>query len=363
MVLSADWLDKYGGAERVISALNEVFDFSSCFTLVNLMKEEDIKKTFVGKKVKVINSNLQFFGFSFRKLILLFPFFVNNLNKKARKSKADLIISSSFATAKSLKISNAFHISYFQARNMKYIWDEVDLYFNSYRKIFRFILPLLRKYDIKQASNPNVIIVNSIFVQQWVKNIYGRDSIVIYPPVDVDYFKPMDIKEEYYVTVGRIVEYKRFDTIVEAFNKNKKRLVIVGSGSMLTKLKKKASSNIEFTGFLDKSQVYEKISKAKAFIYAGVEDFGISLVEAQACGTPVIAYDKAGAKEIVIDGKTGVLFKEQTANCINSSIDKFENNPKPFSSNEARENSLRFSKDRFKKEISDFVNMYFKTEL
>lgn len=355
LALVVDWLDKYGGAERVLSSMNSVFDFDRCYTLTNLMKKEDLEKIFPEKsKVRIEQTAVKMTGKRFRYFFLTFPFFLRALKVN---SDIDVIISSSHAFAKGIKKSrnkNQLHISYFQARNLKYIWDDYRLYFKSLSFIFYPLIKILRAMDVKSAKEPDFIIANSTFVKDWVANIYSRDSIVIYPPVDLSIFSLNEQKEDYYVAVGRLELYKRFDIIVNAFNKMPdKKLKIVGDGSQFKKLKNLANKNIEFTGFVDSKGVYENIKFAKGFIHAGIEDFGIAPIEAQACGTPVIAYGFGGVLETVIDNETGVFFYNHNADDLVESITNFEKIN--FDYKKIRENALRFSKDNFEKNIKNFV--------
>jgi len=352
-VLVVDWLDKYTGSERVVKALYNVFKFEECYTLVNIMSTHDLRKIFGDNIPPIKSTKLSFFGKRFRYLLPLFPYFIKTIRPDP---DTDLIISSSHAVAKYVTTDNALHISYFQARNLKYIWDEQDLYFNGIKKLFKIFIPYLQKFDLEASKNPDYIIANSRFVQQWIKDTYNRASTVIYPPVEVENFVFQPKKGEYYVTVGRLEPYKRFDIVIKAFNRLRdKKLIVIGDGSQREYLKSISEGNIIFTGFLDQREVSNYISKAKAFIFAAVEDFGIAPVEAQACGTPVICLGKGGTKETVIDMETGVYFMEQNVESLIDAINKFENNIGVFDPKRIRENALRFSRERFEKEIKEFV--------
>jgi glycosyltransferase involved in cell wall biosynthesis len=354
-ILVVDWLDKYGGAERVLTSLHKVFNFESCYALINIMNEKDLIKIFPEiKNVKIHQTILIKFGKKFRYLLLFFPKLINSLKIPGDVS---IIISSSHAVAKGVNKSNQnqLHISYFQARNLKYIWSEYKLYFKGTSFFLYPFIFLLRKKDIKDAQKPDYIISNSNFVRDWVKQTYNIDSKVIYPPVDLSMFKLYEQKQNYYIAVGRIEPYKRFDLVIKAFNNMpEKKLKIVGDGSQLKELKKIAGSNIEFLGFLESDKVYENIKKAKGFIHAGIEDFGIAPIEAQACGTPVIAYGFGGVLETVINHKTGIFFNENNSLNLINSIKEFEKIN--FDYKEVRKNALKFSKDRFENEIKKFVD-------
>ena len=351
--IAVDWLDKYGGAERVISSITNIFQIETCYTLINIMNEEDLKKVFSNNNIKIKNSFLQLFKSNFRYLFFLFPYFI----KKIKVDKGvELILSSSFSVAKGIKKTNPnqIHISYIQARNQRYLWDKEGIYFGKKaRFLLSPILNYLKKIDIKQASNPDYLIANSQFVQKWIKETYKLNSEIIYPPVDVEGFKLQKNKENYFVTACRLEPYKRVDLIIEAFNKSKENLIIIGSGSQENHLKKIASKNIRFVEYSNSSVVYNYVSKAKAFIHAGIEDFGIAPVEAQACGTPVIAIKKGGLKETVIENKTGVFFEQQDSNAILDAINRF--NKIDFNYEFIRKESLKYSTSNFESKLNDFV--------
>lgn len=352
-VIIVDWLDKYAGSERVIKSLDNVFKFDKCYTLINIMKQTDLSILFNNRKILIETSLLQIFGEKFRMLLPFFPFFSKQLKVS---DDVDLIISSSHAVAKSVTNKNALHISYFQARNLKYIWEEQSLYFSGFKSIFKLFVPFLQNFDITGSKIPDYIIVNSKFVQKWVNDTYGRESTIIYPPVDVYKFSICDNKEDYYVTVGRLEPYKRFDILIKAFNINKKKLIVIGDGSQLVKLQEIGESNIEFTGYLKQDEINNYISKAKGFVFAGLEDFGIAPIEAQACGTPVVCLNQGGTAETIIHMKTGVHFNNQEVSDINKAITQLENHYEEFSPKLIRKHAEIFSRERFEKEIEAFVN-------
>lgn len=353
-ILVVDWLDKYAGSERVINSLHKIFKFDECYTLVNIMCKEDLYKTFNGDIPKINHTLLNVLGRRFRYFLPLFPYFTKGI-KLPQGTK--LIISSSHAISKYITSQDALHISYFQARNLKYIWEEQNLYFTGIKRIFKFIIPYLQKFDIEASKKPDFIISNSKFVQSWIKSRYGRDSVVIYPPVDIDSFRLETKKESYYVSVGRLEPYKRFDIIVKAFNVLKdKKLIIIGDGSQRKYLEGLSNGNIEFVGFLDKNAISNYVGRAKAFVFMAEEDFGIAPVEAQACGTPVICLGRGGAKETIVDMQTGVYFYNQNVHELIDAINRFEINIDKFDPIVIRKNALKFSKERFEVEIKNYVD-------
>ncbi len=355
-VLISDWLEKFGGAEKVVQAICEIYKFDQYYAYIDLMPPSVKGKVF-GSNILINESKiLKPFGKKFRILSPFFPFIVRNLNYKSRKCTFDLIISSSWALSKGFKINGTKHICYLQARNFKYVWDEADLYYTGIFRLFAFTKYYFRKFDIKSAQNPDVLISNSKFVQDWSKRHYDRESIVIYPPVEVEDFFISEEKEDYYITIGRLEPYKRFDIIIDAFNRNKKKLLVIGSGGQLDKLKLKAHENISFLGFQDKKEIKNLLTKAKAFVYAGVEDFGIVYVEALASGIPVIAFNGGAVPEIVMNDRDGILYNSQTQDSLNEAIEKYEKNVNQFDPVGLKERANRFSKKRFQSQFQDVVN-------
>ncbi len=350
-----DWLDLYGGAERVLTAISEIYSFDYYYAYVNKMSEEDIKKTFQNKEIKVIDSKaFRKFKPFFRFLMPFFPFLVRSFNKQTKDNKVDLVISSSWALSKGYRNQNEIHISYLHCRNFKYVWDEAYLYFKGPFKTLSFIKKPLRRFDIKSAQNPDYLITNSKFVQKWVKEKYNRDSTVIYPPVEVEDFYISDDKEDYFITVGRIVKCKRFEIIVEAFKINGKKLIIVGDGSARKDLEKNSTPNIHFVGFKNKDELKGLLAKARAFVFAAEEDFGIAIVEALAAGLPVLAYS-GGASQELINNNNGILYDRQDPLVLNKALNKFLEKENEFNSVDIRESAKRFSKQRFQNEFKAFV--------
>ena len=213
---------------------------------------------------------------------------------------------------------------------------------------------MLRCIDIRHSKRPDFIIANSFFIKNWIKETYNIDSTVIYPPVDTELFKLEKNKEDYFITTARLEPYKRVDLLVNAFNKTQETLYVVGDGSMKKRLRKIANQNIRFFDFLEPKQVMQLVGKAKAFVHAGIEDFGIAPVEAQSCGTPVIAYNMGGLSETVINNKTGILFNDQSINAILNAIRRFKE--VEFDYNYISRHASKFSEENFAKNIQDFID-------
>jgi len=346
-----DWLVINGGAEKVLKEIIELYPNADIFSIVDFLDSNDRKDILSSKFSKTtFIQKLPFSKRYFRYYFPLFPIAIESLDL----SEYDLVISSSWAVAKGIITTNKqIHISYYQARNMKYIWDESDLYFTGIKRIFKpFFINYLRKFDIKSSKNADYIITNSKFVQDWVKDKYNRKSEVIYPPVDISRFTLNEEKQNYYLTVARLVSYKRVDLIVKAFNQMKdKKLIVVGDGDEFTSIMNIANENITMLGFLKGEELTNKIENAKAFVYCGVEDFGISPIEAIACGTPIIALNQGGTAETVIDGLNGIHFENQKIDDIINAVHKFENTN--FDAVKIRNSSIKYT--LFKQEFKNFV--------
>lgn len=283
-------------------------------------------------------------------------------------SSHDVILSSSHAVSKGVLTGpDQLHISYVHSP-IRYAWDlqhqylrESGLSSGVKGMLARFLLHKIRLWDYRTANGVDHFIANSHFIARRIKKVYGREADVIYPPVDVERFSLVSQKDDYYFTASRMVPYKRMDLIVEAFSHMPdKKLVVIGDGSEMRKVKSKASSNVEILGYQSNAVMQEYMQNAKAFVFAAEEDFGITPVEAQACGTPVIAYGKGGALETIrpygVENATGYFFKEQTVESIVGAVLFFENNSDSLTPDACRNNALRFSSSRFKKEIEQYVD-------
>ena len=351
-ILVMDWLDAFAGSELVVKYLHQLYNFEKVYVLTNVMPVENLKKIFGKTPIIIKTSSLSFFGKKFRIALPFFPLFLKQLEVKDDNS---LIISVTHSVVKGVNYkSNSRHISYLVARNLKYVWEEKDLYFKGIKKIGSFIIPFMRRFDVRMSKKPTAIFTVSNFVSSWALQKYSREVTTINPPVNVSDFSFCKIKENFYVSVGRLEPYKRYDILIDVFNKNGKKLIIIGDGSQMKKLKEKAKNNIEFKGYLfpDKSKIY--LEKAKAFVFCGEEDFGIALLEPQVCGTPVIAYAGGGALDTVKENITGILFEEQSIESLSKAISRFETIN--FDFDLIRRHSLNFSVDRFKEKFYQNVN-------
>lgn len=352
-----DWLYTFAGAEMVLKHISKSFDQPDLFVMFDFL---DAKKYFnVNKTHKSFIQSLPFLKKDHRKFLPLMPLALQRMNV----SDYDLVISSSHAVAKGISTrKDQLHICYIHTP-MRYAWDMRDQYLDAAgfrgfkRYILKYILNRLKKWDYDNTDSVDYFIANSKFIQKRVKDCYGRNSTVIYPPVDIDSLIICEKKENYYLTASRLVPYKKIDLIVKVFNNLKdKKLIVVGDGPDYERIKNIAGKNVELLGYLKRDKLIDYMRKAKAFVFAAKEDFGILPVEAQACGTPVIAYGEGGALETVLDEKTGLFFYDQTADSLTNAIENFENLQDEFDPKAIRTNAERFSDKIFMNEFNTFIN-------
>jgi glycosyltransferase involved in cell wall biosynthesis len=354
-----DWYYVNGGAEKVIHSLNHIWDDFDHYALIDFLNETDREFILNGKKAKTsFIQNLPTAKSNHRKFLQLFPHAIEQFDLR----EYDLVLSSSSSIAKGvITRKNQLHICYCHSP-MRYAWDLQEQYLKDsglnkgLKGIYaKYVLNKIRKWDVSNSENVTFFIANSNHIAERIKTAYNREAIVIYPPVDVEFFTLGENKKDYYFTASRMVSYKKILLIVEAFNELPHlKLVIAGSGPEYNTIKKMAKSNISLIGHIDTLELKKQMQEAKAFVFAAEEDFGIAPVEAQACGTPIIAFGKGGVLETVADGKTGIFFKEQTAKSLKDAVLYFET--QKFNSKEIREHTLQFSKERFEREIKAFVD-------
>jgi len=351
-----DWLIVNGGAEKVLKYINEIFTEADIYTLVDFLSMEDRKNILNGKHTYVsFIQNLPFSKEYFKMYLPFFPLAIKSFDL----SKYDIIISSSWAFAKGVKKNrNQLHISYCHTP-IRYIWDLEKEYLDRMNFFNKFlarsiIFKYLRKWDKESSGTVDYFIANSLFVKERIKRIYNRDAIVIYPPIDLDKFSLYEKKEDFYLTVSRLVSYKKVDLIVKAFNEMPdKKLFVIGSGENLNYLKKIANRNVKILGYQPDEIVISYMQKAKGFVYAALEDYGIVIREALSCGTPVIAFNKGGVVESIVEGVNGVLFKNQNIEDIKNAVKEFEKIN--FNYRKVRESVENLSIKNFKKSLFNFV--------
>ncbi|OYQ62674.1 glycosyl transferase family 1 [Pseudanabaena sp. SR411] len=358
-----EWFVTYAGSERVVEQILNLFPHADLFAVVDFLN--DSQREFIqNKPVKTtFIQRLPFAKAKFRQYLPLMPLAIEQLDLSAY----DLIISSSHAVAKGvLTAPHQLHISYVHSP-IRYAWDLQHQYLKESNLergikswIARWILHQIRIWDTRTANGVDLFVANSEFIARRIHKVYRRSATVIYPPVDLQNYTLCEQKQEFYLTASRLVPYKRIDLIVEAFSQMGDRsLIVIGDGEQMAKIRAKASSNIKFLGHLEPEALREYMQKARAFVFAAEEDFGITPVEAQACGTPVIAYGRGGVCESVrgldCDRPTGVFFAEQTVASIRAAVLEFEQNSDRILPTTCHENAMRFSTERFQAEFLQFV--------
>ncbi|ROH89154.1 glycosyltransferase family 4 protein [Stagnimonas aquatica] len=363
-----DWLPLYGGAERVLEQILLLFPQADLFTLVDLL-EGDNRQHILHKNPKT--SFVDRWAFTrkrYRSFLPLMPLAVEQFDL----SDYQLVISSSSAVAKGVITGpDQLHICYCHSP-IRYAWDlqhqylrESGLESGFLNWLARWFLHRIRLWDVRTANGVDHFACNSEFVRRRIWKVYRREAEVIHPPVDMTSFQCQAVKQNYYVTASRMVPYKRIDLIVEAFaNMPDHKLVVIGDGPEFSKIRSKAGANVELLGHVPYEVLYMHLRNAKAFMFAAEEDFGITPVEAQACGTPVIAYGKGGALETVRgiftdapkrDRMTGVFFSEQTVDSIVAAVQRFEQVLPEIRAEDCRSNAERFSIQKFSEVFAQFV--------
>ena len=358
VAIVTDWLTTYGGAEKVVKTLHEIFPEAPILTSQYSKKDIDWFDD-----CDVRTGWLNIFPAKLRKFLgPLRVIYFSNL----KLGEFDVIISSCIAESKGIKTrEDQLHISYLQGPPTQYYWGMYDDYvknpgFGKLNGIVRFFFKLLvkplRENDYQLSKRPDYIIANSTYSANEVETYYHRQASVVFPPVDVDKFRPSAETSDFYISTSRQVNWKRLDLAVEAFRDLDVKLILVGGGAEHDKLVALAagSANIEFVPTInDSKELAQLVSKAKAFIFPSLEPFGIAPIEALSAGVPVIAYKKGGVLDYVIENKNGVFFPEQTAESLKKAVLLFEK--KRFNKKEVSATAKSFSKDNFKKTIEQFI--------
>ncbi|MGF7136539.1 glycosyltransferase involved in cell wall biosynthesis [Paraburkholderia sp. EB58] len=358
-----DWLVVSGGAEKVLQQIVDCFPQADIYTLVDFLEDRACVR---GRPVYAsFIQRLPFARTRYRSYLPLMPLAIEQIDLAAY----DLIISSSHAVAKGVLIGpDQLHISYVHSP-IRYAWDLQHQYLREARLVSGFksalarvLLHYIRSWDARSANGVDHLLCNSRFVARRIKKIYGRDATVIYPPVDLAGLTLHAAKDDFYLTASRMVPYKRIDLIVKAFSRTtERRLVVIGDGPDMRKILAVAGPNVKIMGYQSFEVLLDHLQRARAFVFAAEEDFGISIVEAQACGTPVIAFGKGGALESVAgpsaERPTGIFFREQTVESLLEAVDIFERNSRLFNPLHCRQNAERFAVEHFKASLNAFVDV------
>jgi glycosyltransferase involved in cell wall biosynthesis len=344
VALVYDRVNKFGGAERVLLSLHKIFPEAPLYTLVYEPSKAPWAKTFT--IIPSFFNQIPFVRNKHEWLTLVAPLGFESFNF----NDFDLVISITSTDAKAIITKPGTLHACYCLTPTRYLWNLADTYSHNpgfkildwlVRPIFHLFKKGLQKRDLVFASRPDEYITIANVVKDRVKKYYNRDSLVVYPGINFNFWSA--IKNglgEYYLLVSRLVPYKKADLVVETFNRLGKPLKVVGIGSQLDKLKSIAKNNIEFLGAVDDEQLRSLYANAKALIFPQEEDFGLVPLEAQAAGTPVIAYDQGGANETVIGGKTGIFFKEQSIESLKTAVVDFEN--QKYKAEDCQENAKQF---------------------
>lgn len=358
-----DWLIDFAGAERVLAGILRCFPQADLFALVDHMPDADRAALGGRRAATTFLQNMPGTASHLKYYLPLMPLAIEQINVTGY----DLIISSSHSVAKGvLAPPDALHISYVHTP-MRYAWDMQFVYLSEEHMdrgirgiAARCLLHRLRIWDHRSAAGVDRFIANSAFIARRILKAYRRPAAVIHPPVDTMGFRPGATREDFYVTVSRLWAYKRVDLMLKAFAAMPdRRLLVIGDGPEQARLKALAPANVELLGYQPSGVVQDRVRSARAFIFAAVEDFGIAPVEAQACGTPVIALRRGGAAESVIglesEAPTGVFFEQQTAEAIIGAVQAFERSRSRISELACRNQAERFSAERFDAQLTAFV--------
>lgn len=353
IALAHDYFIQMGGAEKVAEEMHKLFPAAPMFTTVDTRAEVPAAL----RKSPVHTSwmqNLPGIKKNFRHFFALYPLAVESLDVK----EYDLILSSTSGYAKGVrKRRGAIHVCYCHTP-MRWAWRYDDYAAREqFGGIKRLVLPpvlaALRRWDLRAADQPDFYIANSHNVARRIKEIYGRDSIVIPPPIDVERFLPDEPDEDFYLILSRLISYKKLDLAIEACKKLNRRLIVIGEGPDRKRLEQIAGKQTEFLGRQPDEVVTRYASRCRALLFPGEEDFGMVPLEINASGRPVIAYRAGGAMETVVDGKTGVFFNEQTAESLASAIGDFES--RRWNRQSMRRHAEKFDTPVFAERMRDFL--------
>jgi glycosyltransferase involved in cell wall biosynthesis len=356
-----EWLTAFGGSERLLTEILSLYPDASLHALLHHAPSFE-RTALSGRKVNT--SLMQFLPGAhkyYRYLLPLMPIAIGRMNLRGYRA----VLSISHAVAHAVPIGeDQIHIAYV-CTPMRYAWHLEDNYLEAHRLngsvagwLARTLLRHMRAWDYRAAQRNNRLLAISQWTASQIRRYWGREARVIYPPVDVERFAPAKERDDFYLLVSRLVPYKMAHQIAEGFNRLGLPLVIVGDGPEYKRISKMAGPNIKLLGHQPDTVVADLMNRAKAFVYMAIEDFGIAMAEAQAAGCPVIAYGRGGAAEIVREGETGLLYREQTAESMMEAVSRFESHASRFNRRAARRNAMRFSTSRFREEFASFMNPF-----
>lgn len=360
-----DWLTGYAGGEKVLEQILKIWPEADLFTVVDFLADHE--RGFIqGKRAKTtFVQRLPRAAKSYRSYLPLMPIAIEQLDLSAY----DVVLSSSHAVAKGVLTGpDQVHVSYVHSP-IRYAWDlqhqylaEAGLMRGLKSMVARMILHYIRLWDVRTANGVDTFVANSNFIARRIQKVYRRSAVVVCPPVDVDRFIPREQKEDFYFTASRMVPYKKIPLLIAAFAAMPdKKLVVIGDGPEMpaAKAASEKAPNVTLMGYQSTDVLVDHMQRARAFVFAAEEDFGITPVEAQACGTPVIALGKGGSLETVVgqgSNPTGLFFYEQTTASICEAISRFESMAVPISPADCRKNAEQFAPEVFRDKLSSIVN-------
>ncbi len=358
-----EWIVTYAGSERVLEQILQLYPEADLFCVVDFLPPEERGFLTNRRIMTTFIQNLPWARKKYRSYLPLMPLAIEQLDL----SGYDLIISSSHAVAKGVLTGpDQLHLCYCYSP-MRYAWDLQHQYLREsglergVRAIAaQYILHRMRLWDMRTVNGVDGFVAISKFIARRIAKVYRRESTVIYPPVDVESFTPAGGREDFFVTASRMVPYKRIDLVVEAFAAMpERRLIVIGDGPEARRIRTKGGPNIQFLGQQPFEVLRDHLRRARAFVFAAEEDFGILPLEAQACGTPVLAYGRGGALETIRDMSesepTGIFFREQTVRSLQNAVERFEGEGASITGNACRQNALRFSTEHFRSEMELYV--------
>ncbi len=349
-----DWLNGMRGGEKVLEEMLKIFPEADIYTL--FYEPEKVSAGIKSHRIFCSKLNNNFFiRKKYSYFLPLFPRAIESFNLQ----NYELIISSSHCVAKGIiPPPDGLHLCYLHSP-MRYAWDQYYCYFNNFGPIVRRYIArkihTLRVWDIVSSQRVDHFIANSAYVKQRIKKYYRREAEVIHPPIDTEFFSlNKKNQQDFFLVVSALVPYKRIDLLISAFNKLQKKLVVVGRGTERAMLARTARKNISFIPAADAYELRKLYQQAKFFIFAGVEDFGMAMAEAVACGTPLIAYRKGGAEDIIIPEINGIFIQEQTTESIIQAVEQAESFS--FSPEKISQSAQRFSCSVFQQKMNEFIN-------
>ena len=355
VALVHDWLTGMRGGEKCLEVICELFPEADLYSLIH--QKGELSQTIESMPIRTSFVQKLPYGLKkYRHYLPLFPLAIERFDF----SDYDLIVSSSHCVAKGVRHDDSvYHISYVHAP-MRYVWDQFNTYFRQPRTSWsvrigaELMRPYLQRWDRNTAKRVDTFLCNSDNIRKKILEYYGRESQVIYPPVDLSRFKPGDSKADYYLIVGAFAPNKRVDLAVEAFNQLKLPLKISGSGQDEEYCRSIAGENIEFLGALSNEKLLELFQQARALVFPGEDDFGITPLEAQACSTPVIAFASGGALETVTE-KTGVFFAEQKVEALIKAVEEMERSWRSFAPEAFQRQMSRFGRGPYKEQMAHAI--------